>query len=155
MPTRRLTATMLLLLLLLLSASSSAGGGPAAAGPSGAGAGGPATTAAGATGLPQCGGVHKFMAASWANTCECADPQMVPQSNGSFCLTEPVCTRIHEPCSKQCPSCNLSVAANTQCATFDNIFEMERMIAPNIPQNADGHWFGTCTSRPLAAMTSY
>ena len=95
-----------------------------------------------------CGGAYKFMAASWANTCECADLQMVPQSNGSFCLTEPVCTRIHEPCSKQCPSCNLSVAANAQCATFDNIFEMERMIAPNIPQNADGHWFGTCTSRP-------
>ena len=107
---------------------------------------------------PQCGGVHKFMAASWANTCECVDPQMVPQSNGSSCLTEPVCTRIHQPCSKQCalhPSCNLSVAANAQCATFDNIFEMERMIPPNIPQNADGHWFGTCTSPPAAILTSY
>ena len=91
---------------------------------------------------PQCGGTHTFMAASWAKTCECASAQMAPQSNGSFCLTEPACTRINKPCSKQCPPCNLSVATNVRCATFDNIFEMERIIPPNIPQNADGHWFG-------------
>jgi hypothetical protein len=111
----------------------------------------PGQAATGITLLPQCGGAYQFMAASWANTCECIDPQMVPQSNGSSCLSEPVCSRKHQPCNKQCalhPSCNLSVAANVQCTTFDNIFEMERMIPPNIPQNADGHWFGTSCSSP-------
>eukprot|EP01052_Picozoa_sp_SAG31_P084075 SAG31_NODE_44338_length_263_cov_0.634146_1_plen_67_part_01 len=30
---------------------------------------------------PTCGGAYKFVAAAWAPTCECTDPQMVPQSN--------------------------------------------------------------------------
>ena len=47
-------------------------------------------------------GGHRFMAGAWADTCECTDPEMVPQSNGFSCLTEPVCTRLKQPCSKQC-----------------------------------------------------
>lgn len=85
-----------------------------------------------------------YIAAPWANTCECIDPLMVPQANGSPCLTKPVCTRLRQPCSKQCaahPSCNLTVPANQKCTTFDNVFEMERMIPPNIPENSDGGWF--------------
>ena len=57
----------------------------------------------GAVDDPVCAaGGHRFMAGAWADTCECTDPEMVPQSNGSSCLTEPVCTRLKQPCSKQC-----------------------------------------------------
>ena len=73
-----------------------------------------------ACGAAAAGAQHTWVALAWDKTCECTDPKMAPQSNGSFC----VWWNLTAPCA-QYPTCGAK-PGDVTCKKFDNVWEMPR-----------------------------